>query len=43
MADTKGVMERPLGGRRMMALLGAMNNGGSRGGGGYQRLFGHRA
>ena len=43
MPCTKGVIEGPLGGRRMMALLGAVNDGGCRGGGGYQRLFGHRA
>lgn len=43
MADTKRVMEGPLGSRRMMALLGAVNDGGCRGGGGYQRLFGHGA
>lgn len=43
MANTKRVMKRPLGGCRMMALLGTVNDGRCRGGGGYQRLFGHRA
>ncbi len=31
MPDTKGVMERPLRSRRMMTLLGTVNNGGCRG------------
>ena len=43
MPCTKGVMKGSLGGRRMVVLLGAMNEGGCRGGGGYQRLLGHRA